>query len=81
MTESAFEPRVTSLVRSFSLDLDGNNETLPVGQALNHVALEAIAHETRTISEARSFEQWLKTKYPSEYYPHERPYINADDYD
>ncbi|KAK8004672.1 hypothetical protein PG990_010709 [Apiospora arundinis] len=66
MTESAFEPRVTSLVRSFSLDLDGNNETLPVGQALNHVALEAIAHEKRTISEARSFEQWLKTKYPSD---------------
>lgn len=70
MTEYASEPRVTSVVRTFSLGLDGSDEALPVDQALNHMALEAIEKETRKHSEARDFEQWLRFKYPSRYHSH-----------
>ncbi|KAK7946963.1 uncharacterized protein PG986_011284 [Apiospora aurea] len=65
MAEAILDPKVTTLVRQFSLGLDCSDEASPVSRALNHVASEAISNEARNRSEARNFEEWLNFKYPS----------------
>ncbi|KAK8102067.1 hypothetical protein PG984_015213 [Apiospora sp. TS-2023a] len=65
MSDDTFDPKITGLVRQFSLGLSGDSESRPVDQALGATASEVAASEARKLSEARNFEQWLEFKYPS----------------
>lgn len=65
MSDDTLDPRVTGLVRKFSLGLSGDSDSQPVDQALGATAREVAESETRKLSEARNFEQWLAFKYPS----------------
>lgn len=65
MPDDTHDPKITGLVRQFSLGLSGDSESRPVDQALSATASESAATEARKLSEARSFEEWLDFKYPS----------------